>query len=73
VEPREAHVAGQHHGQHELVHGHGLGVALHSQGFFNQLPEANGNSGFVVEVAPADALSPLKSRKRQFLQHGGNR
>ena len=39
-EPRKAHVAGQHHGEHELVHRHGLGLSLHRKRLFHQLPEA---------------------------------
>ena len=40
VQSREAHVAGQHHRQDELIHWHGPGLPLHFQRVLHQLPES---------------------------------
>ena len=40
IQPRETDVAGQRHGQHELIHGHGPGLSPHGEPLFHQLPEA---------------------------------
>ena len=40
MQPRKAHVAGQHHPQNEAEHRHGARLPLHRQGFLDQLLEA---------------------------------
>src|ERR1039457_840668 len=37
VQPRKSNVQSQHHAQHELIHGHRSGYALHSEGILDQL------------------------------------
>ncbi|MHB8302128.1 MAG: hypothetical protein ACYDC6_04710 [Acidobacteriaceae bacterium] len=40
MQPREPHVAGQHHPQDEPEHRHGARPPLHRHGFLDQLLEA---------------------------------
>jgi hypothetical protein len=40
MQPRETHIYGQHHGQYELVHGHGPRHSFHRQRLFDQLLES---------------------------------